>query len=657
MANKETKKRIYARERVNVDDRTSGIRGHANTTNALGDMASRQSVSRGTENDSVLWEALSNTFRGVSAYVRLNTEKADREAEKERDRQQRLMDQRMTIEGDRLGIEIDRKVRDGINSGQYKTFDDIRTFIDSETDGLRPEVETPLFNAMQARVQQTLEFSNTHFLERDKREMEADNITATSNLLSSMYNNLSEDTDPRETEKHLADARAAVLALGKTDVDFNTLHFNTALSEMMVAAQNGDSEKSLLIRDKMLFDVAMKVPLNGEGKTGTQRVYEAHMAAIETNKARERREQAYAEDAAKKEQTAAYGALVGDISQATSLEQLDAVWQPHSEKNGRELFDAYGLAGVDISKLVDAQRELITTGRKPPGNAEAVRELEERLNLWDSDLLYGDDFMTNYVNTGKLIPAQVTQYSQRIAALRDKPDADLEQVLLQSLEKFQKSIDAGKTAYSKFELFEMDDRGRRVPNREGLYVLSALRTSAQKVNPADYKNRSGELLIERFKAAETALVEISNGNTPGLEMHKRSKELRSGEAAVLKSPAYFTMQDIQEEPGSWDILKKSVMPEGASQVTIKRNIEQVKSPEVQEMLKVQNRVEIMAAKTMEARIAWDLEGRAKQVRQTEPGLGANKYLQQGYEDQWEQEKRMMQGENPWKTMEQEGGKQ
>lgn len=121
MANKEVKKRIFTREAVNVDDRTSGFRGSSHASNALGDMADRRAIVKSYSNDWAIWEGVSSTLSGIMRKIseddsedkqeerRLRL-KAEREAEDKIASLERIA---ADAEGVKLRTEIDQKTKAG----------------------------------------------------------------------------------------------------------------------------------------------------------------------------------------------------------------------------------------------------------------------------------------------------------------------------------------------------------------------------------------------------------------------------------------------------------------------------------------------------------------------------------------------------------------
>ena len=371
--------KIFARERVEVDGRTPGIRPAAHGGNALGDMRSSSVIYVPSGGGTNIWSNLSaslgNLVNGITAQMRRQEAeeeraraKAEREAEKAAAKAERAAERQLealeTTKAFEFALNLRKDLSDGMAKGEISSSDQLFDLTRSRMDEMKGSASPAFFEHAWPKVYSIVTDAQERLAAHAQRNFEAELYGQATDGLSKALDNY--DPDDAASSQMVTEAFATVQSLGasagKADVEIDAVKLQSIQRAIKRAAYKNPE------RVPGLVHLAETIPGGAEA---------AAEAEIEADKE----------------------ILILDEQRRSRLHRDDT-----ERVNEQRFFNQARLSGLTVEKLQDERQRLID-------------------NLDDTRSLYGD-----------LAPSVIEDYDRAIEALRNK-DIKAEQDRLQDSAK------------------------------------------------------------------------------------------------------------------------------------------------------------------------------------------------------------------------------
>lgn len=554
--------KIYGRERVAVDNRTSGIRAAAHTTGAMGDQTrsapvvhipADQSRARAWAN---LSSSLGDLIRGVTTQMnRQEAEeerarnKAEREAEKaemraERDRlraeakAEKEMEMLEVIKADRWALDLHRDLSEARNRGELQNMEQLHDRISQATAGL-DQSDSLAFKAHAGqRIYPLLlkfqdEIDTQH--QQDFTALAQGEIT---DGLATVYRSFDLGTDEGRLrmDETRQKGRELFMARGGTESGYNRLLLDAARQAARNEAHRDPSKMHEILEEAeripggLQFVESLRAELDKEvierERTQDIRNRENELRTWEFNEASM---VAKAASLSPEELTAWIARLQADPSAVLSLvgnrvdsfySKLNALSEYHTRADGRE------------------EQEKIKA------SALAVSEYEKRLTLGEritqGELL--DDERVHPLHMPDLLRSYRSEETRRYQAL--------EPLVAAAAEGFVRRLPTEATF-----IYPRDARGTPLVSDEDLNALKGLFVeSAMQIKRSEFpEGAEGETSFRRaqIQQLERAVTETLKTGV-GVRWSTPSGEAK----AVSPKPEVATASDLESDPVALEAFKK-----------------------------------------------------------------------------------------------------
>lgn len=613
------RRRVRARQAVDVNAAGGGVSGSTSVTSALGRGQDNYNVYVGRDNGwaGVAAQGLSRTLEAMISRRNRDQAKADAEAERARARAERLEDQRQALEGTRAGMNINRELNEKIIRGEINNPLEADNFVNDYMNQIAGTAATPFYNAMYGGVIKGLEAAGNSW----NAQLQADltNAGRTMSAAAAVEAFKAYDlAEPGEFRAAIVKAKEVAVTHGVTAAAAEIDLYNAGLSVIREAAAQGDSVKAWNIYQEMMDNgMANNIPLDANGRSGSEILFSTVTSAVDSAVQLERTRENNARQAETQQKNDNYGKALAKMAAAQTEEQLAAAMADWNNLSGQDLWDVYGDKGSQLSVIAETTRNFLVDGRKPYGNDAALRDLQARLDAGDPTLIWEPGAMKAYeglLTGGQLAVAQAKIYDAR------KQQAPVEgQAVLMEIKALHDEFAAdalnktGSTlAYRGVSLVEVDpiNPGKIVGlTQEGMYVQSKMLEAYRGVNPAleQYVNDPTGYLLnrDRSKAMRDAGTRIKSGEDDGF--YKMSKDFW-GQEKVTKAIELYTANDIREDPQMEKAIDKAIDDTARNINQTHALINGVRDPELQQIMREKAAVRrIMPRLVEERRFLMELE--------------------------------------------------
>lgn len=642
MAEKETRKRIFAREQVQVDERTGGIRGASRPSSALGNVYGRSNTNAGYAKGAAIWGAVSGTLGKLMAHVETKAAEESAEARRERERLEQLEDQRQSLEGARMGDEINQTLREKWTRGEIEDRFQAEQYVRERLEEAAPVAATPFHNAVLGQTLKGLEFVGAKWNEKLSADLQNTGRSMAAGALTSLYHNL-ENLDDQEFAARVTQISSTAKLHGVSQETANLDVFNAGISRIVSAGLAGDMISVHRTAELMTTSgLANSVPIDAENKTGERRIAEALNNAIRGYNARDKQEQDDFEVERRKSQQDNYDKFLTAAefdAYPTSLRERRSQLEALSPEDA---FAKYGPKAGDMIKLLDNQIEYRQSGRKPVGNDDAIREIKQRVLDGDQAMLWDEDVLGGYVE--RLTKDDMLDLKSYIKQVRAKEDPDQLLRVHDTLKHLNTFFGDEKNntvmPYHNVVLLMDVGEGKQVPTRGGIDLrdqfLKDLRSISRKDFPDDLSYRRALDSIERqfIDRVKSGKIDLSYlGGPPAADAKAPARNL----LAITK--------DEWNDPQYRDRLDKMFLAPNVAPADAVQKIKQLQDPGLKSHYSLMNanriaNVLVAKIKTAEAEAermtnlsaqhpVWRFDERAEKISEEASRLEAELFYKTG----------------------------
>lgn len=171
------RKKIYGREQLNVDARTSGIRAASHTTGAKGDTYSTSVVHSTANNSSNIWAALVPALGATLDMARTIYNKKETEAERQRRKAEAEEEARLkelqALDADRWVVDVQNRIRKEIEDGTITSTDQLSEWFSRETDGLDYAKDAAFIHQSRVKLAPVIETAHKVIADKARKQMDA----------------------------------------------------------------------------------------------------------------------------------------------------------------------------------------------------------------------------------------------------------------------------------------------------------------------------------------------------------------------------------------------------------------------------------------------------------------------------------------------------
>lgn len=608
MADKPTRKRIFAREQVGVDERTPGIGSSSRPSNALGSLYQRQNVAAERSKLANLWSSVSGTLGALVGHVGKGIDEADWEAERERERQQKLEDQRQALAGEEAGNEVHRQIREKVIRGEITDPLQAADYVKEKLDEYGPVVPAVFRNAMQGQTNKALMLVGEEFNQKLSADLQNTGRTLLAGSLNSSYLNIGEQAE----EEFFSSINSSIQTAISHGVPQETAYrdaFNSGISAINSALLGGDVVTAKDISDRMAkAGFINMVPLDKDGRGGLEILEQTLRDGSTRLQAYSKKEQQDLELEQDKRRRDNYDGFLSSMVQEQNPAKLKAMEAQVEGLSGEELMERFGPQGRTLKPLLENSRMALVTGKKPDGNAEALREIKERIQLGDTAILWDETALEAY--TDSLTKDDVFELRTHITQVRSKNDPEQVQAVLGSIsslhnefnlsEEERKKRGGQALPYHNLVLVEtIPGSDKTTLTVTGRAVQDYLFKAVRQINPADtkYKDNPIQLRFDREAALRVAEQEIRSGKADFLITPQDA--VRKGSEGVTKNPLFLSEVEWKEDPQKRTDLDYAIFRNNDGAATRARRIRQIQDPALREQY-FQRNATIVAAKQADA---------------------------------------------------------
>lgn len=559
-----TRERIYGRQRVEVDNRTPGIKAASHPTSAMGSTYST-SVVHATKGDSFnIWATFAPAFgdivRAASSVLdkqereRLRAEaKAEREAEKAELRAEReaakaeakaekQLEALESWKAFEFAQDLRKDLATASRDGTITTEDQFLDYIRSKTDGIKEAASTTFLGKAAPLVHSVAQEGLEKLNLRNQRNFEAYLQGQLTDGLSKALGNY--DPEDAESSQALAQAfesaRSLAKSVGKDDIEVNAVALSSAHQAIRRAAYEAP--------ERMLGLVNWAKRLPGGEQSTDDLVVEMNRVVLTEADRKERKLLEEENKAFTRNRLQTQARLSG-----MPVEDLHA----NLAKIQNNLEDARGLYGDHTSSMINDYLQEIDRRLQQDDRAERerIKESEGKANTAVVRIKRGE-----YLSDEELLGMRL--HPQHVASLlevRASTEARLAAQRQGIVEKVKEEFGRRFPAEASFA-FERDKEGRPILSEKQLRFyngrISAAVSGVRRSDFPDGEDGYAEFVSAQEDAGNKAIESIfrmENG------FRWENPQGYKGEQATFAKPELLTASDIKSNPDAMDAFKKKLL--------------------------------------------------------------------------------------------------